>query len=241
MLCVLMPAYNCERYVEGAIRSILEQERPMALRILVADDGSTDGTAAVVRGLAAQHGEVSLFETENRGVAAARNLLLSHLPDETHLVSFLDADDAMPAHRIARDVALLEKSPEADLVYGRMCMVASRAPDLRGEDIAECTRARGASVSAGTFRIDLIRLNGAFDPSFTHGEDLDYLLRMFERRPEAILLDEDSILYRRHGEGATSDMAALRRGILRAMMLHTRRLRNDPALAKVDTLFSFDA
>ena len=52
-VCVLMPAYNYGQFVGRAIQSVLDQDYPEdLLRLVVVDDGSTDDTAAVVRGLA---------------------------------------------------------------------------------------------------------------------------------------------------------------------------------------------
>ena len=76
---VLMGAHNYEQYVGRAIKSALEQEYPPdRLEIIVVDDGSKDGTAAVVADLAARHpGRIRLIRQPNGGATAATNRALA--------------------------------------------------------------------------------------------------------------------------------------------------------------------
>ena len=70
LVSVVIPVYNCERYLAEAISSVLAQTyRPP--EIIVVDDGSTDNSAAVARGFP----EVKCCQTEaNGGISAARNM-----------------------------------------------------------------------------------------------------------------------------------------------------------------------
>ena len=87
LISCIVPVFNGERYLGEALDSILAQTyRP--LEIIVSDDGSTDGTAAVV----ASYGEcVKYLWQVNAGEAAARNLGSSAAGG--HFLAFLDADD----------------------------------------------------------------------------------------------------------------------------------------------------
>ncbi len=70
---VIVPAYNEERVLEGTVASLLGSDHP-DLEVLVVDDGSTDGTAALARALAARHPRVrALIQPRNGGKAAALN------------------------------------------------------------------------------------------------------------------------------------------------------------------------
>src|SRR6185436_20296041 len=69
---VIMPAYNVEPYVADAIRSVLAQTFD-DFELVVVDDGSVDGTAGVVAGLAESDPRVRLVRQPNRGLAGARN------------------------------------------------------------------------------------------------------------------------------------------------------------------------
>jgi glycosyltransferase involved in cell wall biosynthesis len=111
LISCIIPVYNGEHYLREAIDSILAQlYRP--LEIIVADDGSTDGTHAVI---ATYSNQVRYLSQPNRGPAAARNLgLRAALGD---FVAFLDADDLWHSEKLARQMAQLQKRPEVDLCF----------------------------------------------------------------------------------------------------------------------------
>ncbi len=85
---VVIPAYNCERFIRDAVDSALAQDYP-ALKIIVIDDGSTDDTGAL---LASYGTRIRLLSQPNRGCAAARNKGVAHA--HGRYIAFLDGDDA---------------------------------------------------------------------------------------------------------------------------------------------------
>lgn len=110
-ISVIMSVWNCERFVGEAIESILGQSRP-ADEVFVVDDGSTDGTAAVVRRFAG----VTYLHQPNSGQAAAFNRAIALAKGE--LVCFLDADDRWPHEKLALQLTALQADPTLDVVYG---------------------------------------------------------------------------------------------------------------------------
>lgn len=87
---IVIPIYNCEKYIKQCIRSALDQTLE-ELEVICADDGSTDRSAEEVQKLASEDGRVRLLRQGNRGAGAARNLALENA--EGKYVAFLDADD----------------------------------------------------------------------------------------------------------------------------------------------------
>lgn len=86
-VAVVIPVRNGRSLIRRAVASALAQSR-LPDEIVVVDDGSTDGTGAVVR----EFGEgVTLIETPQQGVAAARNTGVAAASSD--FVAFLDADD----------------------------------------------------------------------------------------------------------------------------------------------------
>ena len=120
---VLMGAYNYEQYVGRAIGSALEQEYPPdRLEIIVVDDGSTDGTAAVVADLAARHpGRIRLIRQPNGGATAATNRALAEATGD--LICLLDADDVWLPAKTRRQVQMLLERPELGMVFSDMFVV----------------------------------------------------------------------------------------------------------------------
>jgi len=96
LISCIVPVFNGERYVSEALDSILAQTyRP--LEIIVADDGSIDGTAAVV----ASYGEQVIYLRQANAEPAARNLGLSAARGE--FVAFLDAVDLWHPEKLAHE------------------------------------------------------------------------------------------------------------------------------------------
>lgn len=99
--CVVVPVYNRATTVLEALDSIAVQTAAPR-RLIVVDDGSTDGTAAAVRKWlqrTAIPSQLQLIVQNNRGAAAARNWALQHAGG-CEFLAFLDSDDLLPAERM---------------------------------------------------------------------------------------------------------------------------------------------
>ena len=117
LVSVIIPTYNRALLVGRAIESALAQTYE-AIEVIVADDGSTDGTAAV----AARYGSrVCFVRQANAGVSAARNLGLRYARGE--FVAFLDSDDAWLPWKVAAQIALLQRYPQIGMVWTDMTAV----------------------------------------------------------------------------------------------------------------------
>ena len=87
---VIVPVFNAEEHLTASLDALLAQSLPL-IEIILVDDGSTDGSAELLR-KAAQHPSVRVESLDrNRGVSAARNTGLSAATGE--YVAFMDADD----------------------------------------------------------------------------------------------------------------------------------------------------
>lgn len=97
---VIIPAYNAEKFLARAIRSV-EAQSFRDFELVVIDDGSTDGTAEVARGF----DSVRCVRGDHLGEAGARNRGLEEAASE--LVAFIDADDEWLPEKLARQVAFM--------------------------------------------------------------------------------------------------------------------------------------
>lgn len=103
---VIMPVYNAAAHLESAIRSVLDQTLK-DLELILVDDGSTDGSAALCNAAAASDARVRAVHQPNGGICAARNKGLELAAGE--YISFCDDDDAFlpdflaAAYRTARE------------------------------------------------------------------------------------------------------------------------------------------
>ncbi|WP_333714164.1 glycosyltransferase family A protein [Yoonia sp.] len=234
MICVLIPVHNGEDYIAACLRSVLAQQVPIALSVIIVDDGSTDRTLAQIESLCSPL--ISVTSTAWQGVAAARNALLRLVPPEADYVTFIDADDLMPQGKLARDLAPMAKDTDLGFVYGRMAFFETSG-SAQNEEPTPFSTVRSANLAAGTYRADILLANGPFDESFEHGEDLDFLFRLFETSRKHLLHDEISVFYRQHDTNMTKRKDALRRGIMKAMLRHAQRRRADPSRASAEGVF----
>jgi len=111
LLTYIIPVYNTERYVLRCLHSIVNQQLwPDDYEILVVDDGSTDGSRAVVEAFARDNRQVKLLTQENAGVSAARNLAMDKA--RGRYVMFVDSDDRLEDGAVHR---LVQRALDDDL------------------------------------------------------------------------------------------------------------------------------
>lgn len=93
-ITVIVPVYQAERFLAGALDSLVGQTLPASrLRILCVDDGSTDGSPAILARYAERHANLSVITQPNRGCGAAYNAGMDVA--DTEFVGFLEPDDLM--------------------------------------------------------------------------------------------------------------------------------------------------
>lgn len=116
LVSVIIPAYNASGFLPATLRSVLSQDYPN-FEVWVVDDGSTDGTAAIVERFAARDERVNLLRQQNAGVAAARNFGIRAARGE--FVAPLDADDLWEVRALSLWVdRFLACSGRVGVVYG---------------------------------------------------------------------------------------------------------------------------
>ncbi len=104
---VLMPAYNCEKYVHQAIQCILNQTHTN-IELLIADDGSIDNTRKIIDSY--NDPRITRFHNiENIGYLKTWNKLISNAKGD--YITFLDADDTCDLSRIEILLREFEKDP----------------------------------------------------------------------------------------------------------------------------------
>lgn len=92
-LSVIIPVYNCAQYLERCLDSVLRQRLDDGdeLQIITVDDGSTDGSGAILDRYANEHGNIQVIHQLNQGVSAARNHALDVATGD--YIHFVDGDD----------------------------------------------------------------------------------------------------------------------------------------------------
>ncbi|MBL8002796.1 MAG: glycosyltransferase family 2 protein [Flavobacteriales bacterium] len=180
--CVI-PCHNVEAFVEQAVASALAQEVPGGMEVIAVDDGSTDGTPALLDALAARSGgRVRVVHQPNRGASAARNVGLSLGTGE--FVQFLDADDLLLPGKVQGQLALA-KDGGTDLVVGDYEQVMPnglllRVRALAGKPWMALIRTRMGTTSSVLWRRSaLVRING-WNEELASSQDYELMFRALQ-------------------------------------------------------------
>ncbi|MCX7650096.1 MAG: glycosyltransferase [Flavobacteriales bacterium] len=109
LVSILMPAYNCEKFVAKALDSIVAQTYPH-WELLAADDGSWDSTRRILNDYAVQDKRIRTFHQDvNQGYLKTWNRLLGLAKGD--YITFQDADDWSAPERLDKLLTALEKNP----------------------------------------------------------------------------------------------------------------------------------
>ena len=116
-ISVVIPTFNCARYLRRTIDSALCQTYTDC-EIVVVDDGSTDETKEIVH---SYRQPIRYLYQSNAGASAARNLALEHASGE--FIAYLDADDMWHPQKLERQVAFLDTHKECGLVHSEVNVI----------------------------------------------------------------------------------------------------------------------
>ena len=123
---VITPFFNAAKYIRETIESVLAQTYREFEYILV-DDGSTDGSSAIVRTYVERYPDILRYAQHdggsNRGVCASRNLGLGRARGE--LIALVDADDVWVPNKLREQLNIMELYPEVGMVCGATCYWSS--------------------------------------------------------------------------------------------------------------------
>jgi glycosyltransferase involved in cell wall biosynthesis len=167
---VVMPAYNAERHIEKALRSVLEQVNAGEYEVIVIDDRSNDRTVDVVAALAKDNPQiVCMPNTRAKGPSGARNAGL--LAARGEYIAFLDADDAWLPNHLAKSLDFLDGRRDVGGVLHNFNIVDAATARVMGTWHAERAFARTLASRPldDEYRLITAALLPAFlDESFMH-------------------------------------------------------------------------
>jgi glycosyltransferase involved in cell wall biosynthesis len=229
-----MPAYNRERFIREAIDSILTQTFT-DLELLVVDDGSTDGTGAIVGAITDPR--VRRIDQPHRGISAAMNRGLAEARGE--YVARLDSDDVWLPDMLATQVAVLDERPGVGVVYARAQgmeedgtitqHVWGIAPRFPGDSLRSLVHGDCTSNITAVARRSCVERAGGFDETLPTNEDWDLWLRV-ARHCTFAFTARVLARFRWHSGNITGRDSALFRQTLEGRSAVLDKLFRDPAL-----------
>lgn len=189
MISVIIPVYNCEKYIEECVASVLAQTYKEA-EILIVDDGSTDGTGAIIQDFQLKDSRIKVIRLENQGVSHARNIGLMNASGD--YIVFLDADDYLDPFVLEKAVTSVKGNQL--IAWGYTIIGSDGVKESQTFEISKyeavasaiCTRKNAGYTLGDNFRAvwgklfetKIIRNNNiVFPENLPVGEDAAFLLR----------------------------------------------------------------
>jgi glycosyltransferase involved in cell wall biosynthesis len=248
---VVIPCYNYGHFLEEAVRSVLDDQPGVDVRVLIIDDASPDGSVDVARQLAARDPRVEVVaHRENRGNIATFNEGLLEWADGDYC-TLLSADDRATPGALGRARDLLDAHPEVGFVYGHSVWYTdgTTPPAAR-------TTVRGWSVWSGqrwlehrfrqaenpittpevVVRTSLQQRVGGYDPQLPKAADMELFMRFAAYGDVGFLRGVDQAYYRLHGSNMSKAVSPLMDLVQRREVFEAVLDRYGHALGDVDRL-----
>lgn len=231
---VVIPSFNRAALLPRAVDSVLNQTVADLCDIVVVDDGSTDGTSAVVAGYGAR---IRYIPQPNSGAAAARNTAIRASDNE--LVAFLDTDDEWLPDKTERQLNAMRRWPEVILVAGRGVeryadgrAVPHRVPRIPLDQPTDFAPAlfdqNMMSTPSVMVRRRFFEETGLFCEDLPRSHDYHMWVRLSCRGPCVFLEAPVAVYAADTPDGLQRDRDAALRANVRARYLLRRELRRRP-------------
>jgi glycosyltransferase involved in cell wall biosynthesis len=221
---VVIPCYNYGTYLPAAVRSALDDQPGVDVRVLIIDDASKDDSAEVAKQISGADPRVEvLVHPANRGHIATYNDGLIDWADGDYTV-LLSADDQLTPGALRRSADLLDAHPEVGFVYGHplhfrhgTSLPAARTT-VRGWTVWQggwwlerrFREARNCITSPEVMvRTSLQKRVGGYDPQLPHTGDIEMWMRLAAYADVGYLRGVDQAFYRLHGKNMTESRTIL--------------------------------
>jgi hypothetical protein len=222
LVTVVMPLYNKEQYLADTVASVLDQSH-QNFELIVVNDGSTDGSADVIRQI--QDSRIRLIDQANQGVSKARNNGVLNARGE--LIAFIDADDLWYCDHLRHLLSAYSKYKHAGLFCNRFVTIQLRENNALSDVVTEYTECPnyvrnvvdGGPVvwtSAAMIRKDVFVIAGGFPEGISHGEDIALWINASRCAP-VVFSTYIGALYNQVEDGLTSRLVKYPDGAVAAL------------------------
>ena len=217
IISVIVPAYDAARTILETVESVLGQTF-QDFELIVVDDGSSDGTAELLKEIS--DSPLKVYSYENGGVAVARNRGIALAKGE--FISFIDADDLWTPDKLESQLAALERMPEAGIAYSWTTMADENGEPLYPQkpvyfegDVYPQLLVNNFIFSGSNIlaRREAIESVGEFDLSLRACQDWDCYVRLAAKWP-FVLVPRHQIFYRQYSMSMSSRINLVEEEIL---------------------------
>jgi glycosyltransferase involved in cell wall biosynthesis len=205
---IVVPCFNQQEFIAETLDSVLDQTYG-EWECIVVDDGSTDGSAAVIEQYAKKDRRFQSLKKTNGGVAAARNFGFAHASGELFVP--LDGDDKIHPDFLQRAVECFNAHPDTDLVHtGTQRIGESRKIWRLPEYSYEKLLWQNMIVNTTMYRREAFFGVGGYASEMVHGfEDWEFYVRLLHPKSRVRFVDAPLYLYRVKKSSRSTELVAL--------------------------------
>lgn len=211
---VIIAVHNNRPYLADAVDSILNQSLH-DIELIIINDGSTDGSTALLKSYADNDRRIKLIEQENKGLTKSLNRAVKLANAE--FIARMDDDDISLPHRLQRQLTYMQEHPEcvccgcfAEYIDAKNRRLFCRTYPKRHEDIIQCQLSGWGGFilhPSAMFRKSAFEQVHGYDESLQYAQDMDLWFRLAMVGKLANLA-EYLIRYRRHAKAISSQRIA---------------------------------
>lgn len=230
LISVIIPYFNAGEYIERALISIKRQKLlkypQLTFEVIIIDDASDFENKVRLSEIISNYPEILvLINDENLGPSETRNIGIRKATGD--LITFLDSDDEWTGSRT--ELLLDElRTGERDVVGGKIEYIIKQNVIshilLDDENRLNHVHLGALLVKRTVFDDDLL-----FDPLFRYSEDVDWWMRLWDKRKNIVLIEEPTLYYHIHGNNMTTDIITNKTYLLKAL-LKSSKTRRTPIL-----------
>ncbi len=235
LVSILVPVFNGEQFIGRTLGSLLEQTH-RNIEIVVVDDGSSDGTAAILDTMAKSDARIRVFRADRRGPACARNHAARQARGD--FIAPCDSDDLWHPEKIERQLAaILASSPRVGVVYCWSVGINERdevvfpnwAHKEAEGNVLEATIVDSLSGSGSVILVRRSHFDavGGFSEDIFHGDEWQICMKLAEIC-EFALVKADLVGYRIRSGSTSSDYVAVESSLARSTRWIADRWPNLP-------------
>jgi glycosyltransferase involved in cell wall biosynthesis len=244
-VAVVIPLYNHEKYIEHALKSVVDQSYPVS-EIVIVDDGSTDRSFKIAKELLGQKEGVVLKHQKNSGTASALNNAIAAASCEW--IAVLNSDDIFEVDKIERCLYIAASNPNIEIISGNIDFIDHNGTVVE-DGVSRDWLKRSFAYYQKTMSLPLSILNENFIATssntffkralwervggfrdYRYCNDLDFLIRCFEYKTFYFDIEHKHLRYRTHSSNTIAeDIARVRLERAFVTMKHLARLKVEDA------------
>lgn len=196
LISIIIPYYNCEKYIAETLASVEAQTYPN-IEVILVNDGSSKPSTGYIEALIQDKAYIQYLYQENKGLSSARNTGAKFAQGEFLL--FLDADDKIEPLYLQKTIDAILSHPNCKLAYSKAKLFDAEIgvwnlPAYSTFD--KLLQSNMIYCSALHRKSDFTKLGG-FDENLSAYEDWDYWIRLLQDGGEVIRIDEILFSYRK--------------------------------------------